>query len=65
MKLKINVPFTDKFTGEDYEVGNIIEVKEARGNELLADPRNLVESIDTPKTTQKKKATKKVASEEK
>ena len=60
MKLNIEVAFTDKYTSEDYVIGRVIEVTEARGNELLKDPRNLVSLNETTKTEQKveKKSTK-------
>lgn len=62
MKIKIEKIFKDKNTKECYEVGQIIEVDEARGKELLADPRKLVSSAEEapkPKKSSVKKSTKK------
>lgn len=63
MKLKIEKKFVDKNTGELYRVGDVVEFSKARGDELLADTRNLVslaETIDEqPKPTKATKATKK------
>lgn len=48
MKLKILKKFTDKNTGELYTEGLIIDVKDKRGEELLAHPLELVEEILEP-----------------
>lgn len=52
MKLKINIEFRDKFTGELYKKDSIVEFEEDRAKELLADKRNLVEKVkeEAPKT---------------
>lgn len=44
--LKIEVSFTDKYTDKEYKVGNKITVDEARGKELLDDPRHLVTLVE-------------------
>lgn len=61
MKLNIEKDFIDRISGERHRVGDIIEVDKTRGEELLADKRNLV-SINTaaeeepkPKKSTKKK----------
>ena len=64
--LRIEKVFKDKNTGELYQVGQIIEVSEARAKELLADARGLVSEVkenakSAPKSTSKttaKKSTK-------
>lgn len=45
MKLKIEIAFNDKYTDKSYKVGDVITVDEARGEELLADSRNLVSLV--------------------
>lgn len=42
LKLKIKIAFSDKYTGVDYAVGDVIPFEEKRAAELLADPRKLV-----------------------
>lgn len=42
MKLKINKPFRDKYTGEHYEIGATVEFETKRAEELLKDARSLV-----------------------
>ena len=70
MKLRIEQPFQDKYTGVDYEVGNEVEFEKDRAEELLADARNLVSAVkeeaaepkkptEKPKAAPKKTATKK------
>lgn len=56
MKLKTEKQFRDKITGELHEVGSTFEVEEERGEELLADARNLVARV---KESTKKAASKK------
>lgn len=46
MKLKISIAFTDKYTNKKYAIGDEIEVESARGKELLADSRKLVELLE-------------------
>lgn len=43
MKLKVKETFKDKYTGEVYEEGKIIDVKKERGEELLKSPYVVVE----------------------
>lgn len=57
MKLKILKQFRDKNTAERHNVGEVKEFEDARAEELLADPRKLVEKHVEKKTT--KKTTKK------
>lgn len=57
-KLKVEIAFHDKYTNVAYKIGDVIEVGEARGLELLADPRKLVTLIEEVKET-KSKASKK------
>lgn len=57
MKLTILKQFRDKNTADRYNVGEIKEFEDARAEELLADPRKLVEKYVEKKTT--KKATRK------
>lgn len=59
MKLKVERRFRDKNTGDLYEVNSVIEVTQARGEELLADERNLVTQIKEPAKANKPKATPK------
>ena len=41
--LKVQIAFTDKYTGEEYPVGHVLEnLSEERYNELINDPRKLV-----------------------
>lgn len=56
MLLKIEKVFKDKNTGELYQVGQIIDVSEKRGNELLGDDRKLVSAVE-----EKSKSTKTAA----
>ena len=45
--LKVEIEFEDKYTGELYEVGHILEdLKEERYKELLNDPRGLVSVVE-------------------
>ena len=41
-KLNIEQDFTDKYTNVDYKIGDLIEVNDERGEELLNDKRKLV-----------------------
>ena len=61
MKVKANIQFRDKYTAELYKAGDILEVDEARGKELLSDPRSVVSEVKETETkgTPKKKRTKK------
>lgn len=55
MKLKVKIEFVDKYTSELHKVGDVIDVNEARGNELLADTRKLVTLVKSPKKRTVKK----------
>lgn len=46
MKLLIKIKFKDKYTGAKYEEGDIVDFKEERAKELLADERNLVAKVE-------------------
>ena len=60
MKLKVDIKFRDKISGELHEVGDIFETDEARAKELLSDKRNLVSKVKEEPADQgeKKTATK-------
>lgn len=49
MKLKVCVEFVDKVTGETHRIGDVIEVADKRGAEILANPLNLAEAVEEPK----------------
>ena len=49
MKLRVCVEFVDKFTGDTRHIGDVIEVNESRGAEILAHPQKLVEAVEDPK----------------
>ena len=49
MKLRVCGEFVDKVTGETYRIGDVIEVAEKRGAEILAHPQKLVEAVEDPK----------------
>lgn len=55
MKLVILKEFKDKNTAEVYQAGDVKEFEDARAEELLADPRELVKK----NVEKKKKSTKK------
>lgn len=59
MKLKIEIAFKDKFTGEKYEKDSIVEFEDSRAEELLADKRNLVTRVKETASKSKKAAKKK------
>lgn len=50
MKLKVCVEFIDKVTGETHRIGDVIEVAEERGAEILTNPQGLAEMVEEPKT---------------
>lgn len=61
MKLNVEKKFYDKF-GELHNVGDVITVDKARGEELLADTRKLVtlnDEVDSDLKVTKKRSTKK------
>lgn len=49
MKLRVCVEFVDKVTDETYRIGDVIEVTDKRGAEILANPLNLAEAVEEPK----------------
>lgn len=55
MKLKINIKFTDKYTGDKYKDGSIVEFDDKRAEELLADKRNLVSKVEEEKKPARKR----------
>ncbi len=69
MKLRIEQPFQDKYTGEDYQVGSEVEFAKDRAAELLADDRKLVsaveEAAEPKKPAEKPKAAPKKATKKK
>lgn len=48
MKLRVCVEFVDKLTGDTCRIGDVIEVSESRGAEILAHPQKLVEVVEEP-----------------
>ena len=58
MKLKVLKEFKDKETGEMRKVGEVIEVTDERGAELLNHPLELVTESKEVKKPRKKKAEK-------
>lgn len=53
MKLNIERSFTDKYDeSKKYKIGDVIDVDEARGKELLEDSRKLV-SLNSSEETDK------------
>lgn len=59
MKLTILRQFQDKNTAEVYKGGDVKEFEDARAEELLADPRGLVDKYIEKKTTSRSKKAKK------
>lgn len=53
MKLKIEKPFKDKYTGERYELAAVVEFETARAEELLNDARGLVSKPKAKRKTKK------------
>lgn len=53
MKLKIEKEFNDKYTGETYVKGDVVEFEDSRAEEILADDRELASEF-------KEKPTKKI-----
>ena len=49
MKLKVCVEFVDKVTGDTYSIGDVIDVTDKRGAEILANPLKLAEAVEAPK----------------
>lgn len=50
MKLSVEKEFSDKITKKLHKVGEVIEVDEKRGKELLGDARKLVTLIQEVET---------------
>ena len=48
MKLRVRAEFVDKVTGETYRIGDVIEVTDKRGTEILANPQGLAEMVEEP-----------------
>lgn len=61
MKLKVEMSFKDKYTGELYAVDEVIEVDKDRADELLSDPRELVTVVKEEKKSSIKSRGKKAA----
>lgn len=53
MKLQILKNFKDKYTGERYKTGDIVEFESERAEELLKDERGLVSKPKRSKKTTK------------
>lgn len=49
MKLKVCVEFVDKVNGDTYHIGDVIDVTDKRGAEILANPLKLAEAVEAPK----------------
>lgn len=58
MKLKVCVGFVDKVTDEIYRIGDIIEVTDKRGAEILANPLKLAEAVKGEAPKPQKSASK-------
>lgn len=58
MKIKVEKKFRDKNTGVLYEIGEVIDVTDDRGAELLGDTRKLVSEVTGETAKPKKTATK-------
>ena len=65
MKLNVEKQFRDKISGKLLKVGDVIEVDDARGAELLGHPMELVTVVAEEAEKPKAKATKKTASKAK
>lgn len=52
MKLKVLLPFIDKKTGVEHIQGEIIEVNNKRGKEILESPYNVAELLNEEVTEQ-------------
>lgn len=64
MKLKVLQPFHDRYTDELYLEGDVIDVSEERGEEILSVPflvskQEDVQDVAKPKATRKKTTKKK------
>ena len=55
MRCKVNVPFKDKVTGEDYKAGTEIALTEERVAEVKAFDVNLISVLGEAKKSRKKK----------
>lgn len=54
MKLKIEKPFKDKYTGEMYEAGKEVDFEDDRAEEILSDSRGLVAKVKEAKKPARK-----------
>ena len=54
MKLKVKINFHDKNTNELYKVGQILNVSEKRGKEILSSPYNIAELVAEEKKKRSK-----------
>lgn len=54
MKLKIEKPFKDKYTGEMYEAGKEVDFEDDRAEEILSDARGLVAKVKEAKKPARK-----------
>ena len=55
VKLKIKIPFTDKYNGTSYKTDEVVEFAENRAKELLSDKRCLVEKVEEKKRSKSEK----------
>lgn len=65
MKLKIEIGFTDKYTGQKYNAGEEVVFEDERAKELLADNRKLVAKVKEEKTEEATEAPKKATKSKK
>lgn len=63
MKLKVKVPFIDKYTRDLYTEGQEIEVTKARAEEIISRIPDYVEAVEEKKA-EKKPAAKKTKKKE-
>lgn len=50
MKLKVTKDFYDKYTKELYKEGQVLEVSEERGKEILSSPYHVAKLVKEKKT---------------
>ena len=58
MKLTVCVEFVDKVNGDTYHIGDVIEVTDKRGAEILANPLKLAEAVKDEAPKPQKSASK-------
>lgn len=46
MKIKVLKRFHDKITDEVYEIGDVVEVTDERGNEIVSNPLGVAEILE-------------------